>query len=84
MDPRISADRLWRDETARRQFETECGMLPLAETEAGQQQQIASGHMQAYHEKFCGWAAKRLGLPYISPATVREFKELDSATRDDG
>lgn len=74
MDQRIAADRLWRDETARRQFEAECGMSPISETEAEQQEQITSGHTQDYHDKFCGWAAKKLGLPYISAATVKEFK----------
>ena len=70
-DWRISLDRAWRSEPLRRQFEAECRISPLSDTETGQQDQAISGHMQAYHEQFLVWATRHLGLVDHAPADIR-------------
>ena len=69
---RIELDRAWRSPAMRRKFESECGMSPLAETDAGVEEQALSGHTKRYHYEFQVWATRRLGLELVAPPAIRK------------
>lgn len=69
---RVALDRAWRSPAMRRTFESECGMTPLAETDAGMHEQALSGHAKRYHYEFQVWATRRLGLEMLAPPAIRQ------------
>lgn len=68
---RVSLDRAWRSQPLRRRFEIESGLVPLADTEDGRQEQTFSGDVQAYHDRFRIWATKHLGLEDQAPPDIQ-------------
>jgi hypothetical protein len=70
---RVALDRAWRSPAMRRTFESECGMAPLAETDAGMHQQASSGHAERYHHEFQVWATRRLGLEMLAPPAIKQL-----------
>lgn len=69
---RVSLDQAWRSPAMRRTFESECGMAPLAETNAGMREQALSGHTERYQSEFRIWATRRLGLEMLAPTAIRK------------
>jgi len=69
---RVELDRAWRSPTVRRNFETQCDIAPLSETQAGLEEQALSGHAQRYHHDFQVWATKYLGLETWAPPAIRQ------------
>jgi hypothetical protein len=55
----------------RREFESEYGLTPLADSDKALQEQAFSGDVQTYHTRFLLWATKRLGLEDEAPPDIR-------------
>jgi len=56
---RVKMDALWEDPTARKEFEKECKIDPLAEDEEGKSIDLFSGHAADYIERFMIWCVTR-------------------------
>jgi hypothetical protein len=67
---RLKVDHAWRSGAVRREFETECGVRPLRESD-GSLADAPAREAKNYYEQFVVWATRKLRLEREAPAGVR-------------